>query len=620
MYFTTLLPGWDKGGGRGATLAARLDLAALAISGVGVYRPRKIPMSILALLAATALASTATVTVPAGYYTLVDLASTLADQGVRVQVGASCARDVLAVRLEGIGWPQVRIALEADERLTITQRSDVWRIDRAKADREAEAAQLKRYLDAAAATYHRLLFEVVSKCSEMQALPEAEREVKLDQYTRAPGLTRQDAKVGTLIYLCMSNEVPLAILGAAERIVRPGSPHLFARTVQSDMYSDVGQYVPVSKLRETPRRVESAGLVSDAEAVAFARSVITNARFSIDPVTLAATVKMQGYRPQGDLFLPFARQEIAPSWIEPRLTPTQVFTKPQNDAHDRRLKATDADMESLQTEVELKGPGAMPLSQALLGLAEQSSTNLIYHVSAFTDVVIDIPTRTDLAEILFLARSARWSPTWLEQGVHNRTGLQRSLRLTPALSLAGYFTATRAAGTLVVRDELRFLDSLCSSPVGPPTAWSNLKLQGKRPNLLETSKHISSLPIASWPSALFSSNYLPYCNPIAFKPFAAALVASPKFRLLAENAGDKSVSIAYADLEPPAKTALRTAYLESAVQLDVDGPWGTQIPGFLFDSLASTLTLQVSRKKAELVFLLVMDGEPRLTASLRLGP
>ncbi|HWA83079.1 MAG TPA: hypothetical protein VG820_06595, partial [Fimbriimonadaceae bacterium] len=66
----------------------------------------------------------------AGFYTLQGLADALAKQNVQVSVATSCADETYAIRAEGTDWDKLRAALQADERLEISETKHGWQIER----------------------------------------------------------------------------------------------------------------------------------------------------------------------------------------------------------------------------------------------------------------------------------------------------------------------------------------------------------------------------------------------------------------------------------------------------------------------------------------------------------
>lgn len=506
----------------------------------------------------------ATITLQPGYYTLSELAREISRQGVPIRSGSDCAEDVYAISLEHVAWPSLRAALQEDERLLVVDTKPSPLIQRAPKGKAADGARLGRYLTAVATPVHTAYTDAVNACKKLQNLPDDQR-VNVASTEQIAG----DSAATDVVTTWTSGNLSYATIAFASLLSSPSAPQ-FSRLVESSLDLNPELIVPDGVLKHFKAPGFDAGQLTDSELAEFARSGRIAGRLTFDPITFATQCFTMGYSAS-------PKAPILGMGIE-HVSPSRILIAPDAKAildpfALAALRSRAAATASVLAEPEFARPvdfGDRPIaaSTALLRWADATNGNLLSYVAAFADYHVAVPKDATLAKLVALVNANHIEASWLETVARERVGDDISVARLPALHLDPTLTVSRVSGVLVVRNELRFLDGLCVSPPGVPTSWENKMLQSKLPTLDEVSRHLLSLSIPRWQSCLFSSNYLRFCNPIAFRPFAIALRNSASLRdTLRQLAPGKSASVPLAEIEPAARDALKAAIVEC-------GPWG----------------------------------------------
>lgn len=516
-----------------------------------------------ALICAFALRP-ATITLQPGYYTLSELAREISRQGIPIRSATDCAEDVYAISLEHVAWPSLRAALQEDERLLIVDARESAVIRHAPKGRTAEDAALGRYLAAVATPIHTAYTDAVNACKKLQNLPDDQR-VNVASTEQIAG----NSAVTDVVTTWASGNLPYATIAFASLLSSPSAPQ-FSRLVESSLDRNPEMVVPDGVLKHLKAPGFDAGQLSDSELAEFARSCRIAGRLSFDPITFATQCFTMGYSasPKAPI-LGLGIERVSPSRIQ--IAPdAKAILNPSSLAALRSRAAVTA---KVLAEPEYARPvafGNRPIaaSTAFLRWADATHGNLLGYVAAFSDYHVSVPKDATLVKLVSLVNANQIDASWLETVARERVGDDISVARLPALHLDPTLTVSRGSGILVVRNELRFLDGLCASPPGMPTSLEDKILRSKLPTLDEISQHLLSLSIPRWQSSLFSSNYLRFCNPIAFRPFAIALRKSASLRdKLRQLAPGKSVSVPLAEVEPAARDDLKAAIIQC-------GPWG----------------------------------------------
>jgi hypothetical protein len=481
---------------------------------------------------------------PGQYYTVTQLCQVLQKQGVDVRCTSTCANDTYAIRIDGKPWAELKEALASDERLSIKQEDGHWTISPNAMTARGEGADLDRYLNAVKDSVHNI-------CAAVWAKVEKER---------ADGKT-DDANpttpVDMLAYLVQEHEVSFPSI--AVTIALTGKDGVgFNRLQQSNLFDsrtylfDDGDLTKFSTplfnwAHETPSQIES-----------LARSISLGAELLLEPVSAKIALRFAGYRVNNHkLDLTMTMQDVVNSGrVEMPVDYSGVFTSDEVNAVTARSKQSPPTAQ----QQPLNNPRTMRVSEALLRTAEASHSDLIYYVSPLTDPWVK-PTRLSTPEVLSAANRHIVDNRMQERIARQRLGVD--MRNTePAKVTPIDYSIQTVHDILIVRNERRFMDGLCQSQSVVSTEIENMRLHDERPSIVDLAKTISAMPIEDWADGLYATNYLQYCNPVSFRPFASALATSPSFQTK------------LASLGPEAELDLHVSELETRPQMQLLGDIG----------------------------------------------
>lgn len=563
------------------------------------------------LLACVLSAQTASITLKTGYYNLREIASSVSQQGVRVRALSDCAGDVYAIRTERLAWPALRDALQEDGRLVVVESKGDIRIERSAKNKTAESADANKYERALAGPIHAIYEEAAGDCRKLQSLP-AETRKNLAS-------TGQIAEAGAnpvvkdLVNGWANETIPFATIALTAALASPDQPFLWQHW-SSTLADSPGIVVPGGGLRQLNVPGVDLNKMGDADFATFTRSGRIVGHLSIDPISFASMSMTIGYATTpGVPYMSIGIERISPGHLLPFRERSELFRETTVAEMARRNQTSkkllsDAD---LSTPFQL-GDKPMPASAALLKWAEASNTNLVCYVADFADFQLPPPGKAGLSQIVEKVNGNKVDPSWIGLVAKERVSSESYGPGSPVVLPSPILTLSRDAGVVVVRNELRFLDTLCSSPPGMPTSMANMDFYGQMPGLDVVTKHLVTLPVSTWSSSLFSSNYLRFCNPVAFRPFADLLQNSPSVReKLRHISPGAAVSIPFGEVEPAAREAFNEAVVGCATLSDGDCAWGDppMIRMLFRDNAGRNPKIEIRNDNGRYVFRFVQYGE-----------
>lgn len=501
-----------------------------------------------------ALHKSPAVSLPAGFYNLQDIADALAKQNVVVAVAPSCAKETYALRAEGVDWDKLRAALEADARLSITEIKNGWQIERSVVVKRDESRASDVYSSYALNTTHTFFSDLARLCAEMEAKTPDERHVAVEKAREDAGTEQGKADAAQQFYL-FSDEHDMAFyeLGIPGTVTDPNLAGL-GRPLTTNLYDARYVFLPDGDLSKFPIG-PAGGVTGPGVRERWARGVHVIVKLAWDPVTLQMAYRMimfEGANPTGRATanaVPFVPKRFRLS------IPTDVvWNAAARDAIAARAKASSEALSGEATKSEAGMPGrAIRVSEALLRAADAAKVNLVYYVSPLTDYRLPAGDTRSIARVVADVNEGRLDADELGRGVAERIGVREPWTRKPAFTVAATLTAHMQGDFCVVRNEMRFLDGLCAAPATVSLAFENELLHDRLPKLSQVAGEVVKSPV---PGGV-SSDALDFCNPISFRPFAAAVHASPL--LLKTVIGldlNKTEDIPFSKLESSARSAL----------------------------------------------------------------
>jgi hypothetical protein len=462
-----------------------------------------------------------------------------------------------------VSWPALKEALARDGRLQIRESGDSWEIDRSASDRSLDDRALTRYKAAVASQIYGHYAPAAKKIREIESMKEPARQHEIDRITGRQTWAGVEGLVATYVYLfCESHDIPFSQITVPAALTDPKLPPQFAQLKVTSYYDSLALHTPTGAT-DTFRSFVPPGS-SDADLEKTLREMQFAAKLVIDPVTLVCAFRPVTYfkSETGTMAGAAPPVMIAPARMKISMRPDMVWDKGTIDGLNTRAAASDQTLPKASKEVTVDA--SLPrMSALLLKAAQGTEANLVYYVSPFTDYQLKAKALTSISRVVSDANGTGIDSSWLDAVGSERVLPGLDWKLGPALPAARRMTLSESQGVYVVRNELRFLDRWCSGPPATPTSYDNRLLAGKAPKLDELVSHVSALPVAQWPTSIFSSNYLSYCNPLSFRPFAKALRTSPMLRrAVALTTPLEPQSVPFRSLEINAQAALANAITE----------------------------------------------------------
>jgi hypothetical protein len=510
------------------------------------------------------IASHATIDIPAGYYTLPELAAALKPVA-EIKVDPAAAPDMYAVRFAGKGWEDIRAALIQDGRLKISQENDVWIIRRNRERMDAEAKNRAKYLEQIRGTLNGIYSQAATQTGYLMSLPEDDRSAALKKIPYVEGVTPATA-VSRLIHASIDYEaVPFSTLGLTAFLTDPKRPSPFSSLQKFSLFDCRGAIYPGGDLSQLNTPFVKFGEMSEPEREDLARRSPCLAKISLDPISLTTSFRwLMRIAVKEDMIASMQMLGMTPQHFVMTIKPADVFDQAELDAARDRGASSDTLGEQVS---QLADQPRRPIraSEALLRASDASKSDLVCYVSPFADWELTAAAKRSIQSVLKDTTSERFDSGRLYRACRERTSYGIAGKQGLGFELDRKLTLSCVGGIYVVRNEYRFLDGLSSSPTLPATKFANTVFLNHETALQELAKTVADEKIGSWKSSLFANSYLDFCNPITFRPIAIALVRSKKLQEAMK--GMKTglpMTFNFSDLEAPAREAVLSAMEEES--------------------------------------------------------
>ncbi|HVT11884.1 MAG TPA: hypothetical protein VHE55_06430 [Fimbriimonadaceae bacterium] len=550
----------------------------------------------------------------AGFYTLQDVANALAKQNVQVAVAPSCADETYAIRAENTDWDKFRAALQADERLEISETKHGWQIERSVTVKRDESRARDAYASYALNTVHEFFAGIAQRCAELEPQTQQEREAAVEKARKDAGNDPLKADIAQQLYLFSAeHDMPFSDL-AIPSIVTDSSMSGFGRVLSTNLYAARYAFVPDGDLAKFP--LAPRDLVGSDAKRRWADNVHLLFKLAWDPVTLqmayrfvmfegpAVTVQMGG---DGIDFVPKRFHLTIPI--------DAVWSATQRSALAARAVASAKALKTEAATASATMPGrSVRAGEALLRAAEAGKANLVYYVSPMTDYLLPNEENRSIASVVADVDKGQIEAAALQQAVNERTGT-KSFAMGPSFVQPATLTATASGDFCVIRNEMRFLDEPDTQ-----TLISTEIENGLLANKPTTLEQIAGAVDKASPSGHVSSDALDFCNPVAFRPFASALEASPDLMKVALAATETKVEeIPLSKLDSAARSRLLS-------EIQRCSPLCDATTGFAFDPLVvpqlidqfgGDLTLRIAKGRGSVTFSVLHLSQVLWTATAK---
>jgi hypothetical protein len=537
---------------------------------------------------------------PMGYYTMAMLGARLQAQQIPVSIDSSCAGDIYAIRAKNRTWPELSKAFAADDRLIIRSEGNRWRIERSLKEKTTSQQATRRYLSAAAASIYSIYGPVARITRNFEGMSPDARNARYEAWSASSGKDTLSNRIHDLVYLQYSGEVSYGLVSIAAALTAPGRDIAFNQPRKARLTEWLPMILPTGALRDLKIMGVDPKTISDEELGKVVQTLQLNYALTIDPLTMATQCSAMAFSVDAAKMIFIGSRDLSIYKMPPDVRPGMLWDQTYVESLATRAKQTDLVLEDPNLKIDAKLPAhELRTSEALLRCADRADIDMVYHVPSFSDYVVT-PGPTNLSAVVATVNAGKIDQSWLDQTAKEEsgtftTGLKEPLTLPKRLSVIP------VGGCLVVRNEMGFLDTLSSSDGGAPSL-DNPRLFDQPAKFEVLQEHVRKMNISAWPTALFSSNYLQYCNPLSFRPYAALTAESPVLRKgLAEVGVGKSVSFTFDTIGPRAKAAFLTAMGESAYKREISASGAS---GFFERVKETNLRIRIARSVGRYRFIL----------------
>jgi hypothetical protein len=581
--------------------------------------------------------STGTISLPAGYYRLSEIAEAAHTAGVEVTVDRNCAADVLGVRLDHAVWTSVVEALKVADSLNVKQSPSGWAVSRDNAASGREAAELKRYLAALTDGLGKPYQDARNEVDAVLALPEQDRTARLNEIEQhyPARFPLADALAGDYLLVSDTRYAQLGLPVKACGLISGGLAARISGTF-SQLQRELVPPTPGDEWKKYAFLGVPAGTaekeVADRERIL--QSIGWELRPNLEPesgcVGYTLSLVARWNAPSGAPYDRASRQPLIHGAVEceaarESVDLTRVLTSESitelGEAKESfgKLQALDA---ALQVPVGASNARRRVSDRALLW-ADSAGVNLVFVPSAFFDVESAPKDGETFAEAFARCQTRAVLAEDLSTHVVERLGANVDpARVHPRLLPA--FTMEKRGDVYAIRDWLRCLNGLADWGSVPLPSLDNARLRGNAVSLGDLVQAVSDLDVGAAKTGLQSNSALGFCNPQMFYAFARLLKASDRItQAVLAVEPKKPLEMSLTSFTASELAALR-AGLAAFADVCVDEADRTSISlafGHLtnLDPSAFTLSVQVTGTGGY-SFSLVKDGDEIWSADVRLGP
>lgn len=498
----------------------------------------------------------ATITLPSAFYSVRELATALTKQGVQVEAGSDVAADVYAVRIDHMDWNGLKNALVQDGRLTINWTGTRWSIHRESSNKVADRRRYEAYIGQLAATVRNIYGSAATICLALSKLPQEAREAVYEK--NKLGLSPQASKLVSLY--SNVHDIAWPTIGVPWQLSLgngplPTRPTVVELTRARQALFEDGNLRGLTSLRMVPANA------TDAELTTIAQNIRVAGKFAVDPISLqtawAFAIDVSSVFPNVRATLRRERIALDDSMVKPELLWKSSALK------DLRKRA-----ETPMTEAGDDQPmpnRAMLAAEAMLRWATGSHKNLVAYASPMADASLEPKTERSLQGILEDANQGRIDASSAHLDIVERVDATSNDFPKPALRAIPRYSVARMEDIFVVRNEWAMLDQACGGPSAVTASDLNSLLTESPPSVRQLAAEVSRLNFPAWSNGVFAERDLTFCNPISFRPFALAYLASPAIaKAVSSLKSGASVELSLNDIGEQAARQLADGLAESA--------------------------------------------------------
>lgn len=468
------------------------------------------------------------------FVTVGQIAGRFCEGGVALQAAEDCRDDVYVLASDGLTLEGLRAALLADGRLELD--GETLRRSRATDPRGAYL----RYEAAVRRDAVRVYARTLEWTMAIRSADLEQRERYLKMYRSGRETDPFIVESNRLIRLInVDNDIHVTQVALPMFILERDAPPLGRRRASrgTEAATMLGggdprgtmEYLRLGARDEAPEILErkAAGLWVEA-------------RVAWDPfsATMGAYTEF-GHKATPDFYFNM-NAPVARTGTGPRVALRDVLPKEEWPAYEARVAGTAPTLAGLADAKPATAAVSARVSEALLAWARfRKGRELLAYVSPITDLRSLGPSGP---AVLGRVNAANFWEGGM--GDYLRTFSRNAKETREAyLSLPAKFTASRTGGMLVVRNELAFLDVGAPAAAVPSPAFLSARAAGRAVPLEEAARAACAMRFGLGDAGGSSVHWADMGDPLAFRPFARALLDAPALvtRIAAMGAGPLTI-------------------------------------------------------------------------------
>ena len=550
---------------------------------------------------------------PAGHYTLEQLASKLTHSGLPTKAAPECKSEIYACFSANMGPQEYIRAISGSRRLQVTQENGTFLIQSSPEHQHIEETLFNRYETALSNRLAETYATATQKTKYIMGLPASKRQSEIDkilsdaskinlqtQHTVSSASTNLLASYFAEETTYSSIAIPNALLSnPTNKLFNFGKPWQFSTLLNSlPLFTPNGN--DMSEINWSELKIN---LPKNTQGNNFQDPSQTQLRQAIAPIRFATKIETEPLTAVTSCWLVLHNlnqpnifvQTPIPLASVGTVTARGLFSNQSFTGYQARCQLTIQFLKSHPESIRIsQNLPTTPISSAFLRLATNQNRPIFAYVSPLSNFEVPTSWQDSWKHLLTQVNSADFIPALPNHSTSSIFGTktQNSARL--AAELPNIFNVTESDNVITIENELSFLDTLVDSSThtlisSEPRTFNQIIDQVQQLKLDPTSNQISSNTISH------------FCHPNELKPLAKLIKSSPKIQnKLQKLQSEQEIALNLAEVEPAAVNEFLKEFAKQSTRLlksEAEVPVGIIAKVILDRKKLNELSLVISSKE-----------------------
>ena len=552
---------------------------------------------------------------PAGHYTLEQLASKLTQSGLPTKAAPECKSEIYACFSANLGPQEYIRAISGSRRLQVTQENGSFLIQSSPENQQSEETLLNRYETALSNRLAETYATAIQKTKYIMGLPASKRQSEIDkilsdaskinlqtQPTVSSASTNLLASYFAEETTYSSIAIPNALLSTpSSKLFNFGKPWQFSTLLNSlPLFTTNGN--DLSEINWSELKIN---LPKNTQGNNFQDPLQTQLRQAIAPIRFATKIETEPLTAVSSCWLVLHNLNQPNIFVQTPIPLTSVGTVTTRDlfsnqsfaSYQARCQLTSQFIKSHPDPIRIsQNLPTTPISSAFLRLATNQNRPIFAYVSPLSNFEVPASWQDSWKHLLTQVNSADFIPSLPNHSTSSIFGTktQNSARL--AAELPNVFNVTESDNVITIENELSFLDTLVDSSTHIPT----LILSEPR-TFNQIIDQVQQLKLDPTSNQIFSTIISHFCHPNELKPLAKLIKSSPKIQnKLQKLQSEQEIALNLAEVEPAAVNEFLKEFAKQSTRLlksEAEVPVGIIAKVILDRKKLNELSLVISSKE-----------------------